>query len=121
MPKHSKRFGAVATRITTNRLYDPRDAVNLVKETSNAKFDETVEVHMLTNADPRHADQMVREVVVLPHGLGKQIRVLVFASGEAVDIARQAGADNSKSEKPSNLNLRHDFLIVRGRPVEEAA
>jgi len=93
MPKHSKRFGAVATRITTNRLYDPRDAVDLVKETSNAKFDETVEVHMFTNADPRHADQMVREVVVLPHGLGKQIRVLVFASGEAVDIARQAGAD----------------------------
>ena len=93
MPKHSKRFGTVATRITTNRLYDPRDAVDLVKETSNAKFDETVEVHMLTNADPRHADQMVREVVVLPHGLGKQIRVLVFASGEAVDIARQAGAD----------------------------
>ena len=93
MPKHSKRFGAVATRITPDRLYNPQDAVDLVKETSNAKFDETVEVHMLTNADPRHADQMVREVVVLPHGLGKQIRVLVFASGEAVDIARQAGAD----------------------------
>lgn len=93
MAKHSRRFGAVATRVDADRLYEPKDAVDLVKETSNAKFDETVEVHVLTNADPRHADQMVREVVVLPHGLGKQIRVLVFASGEAADIARQAGAD----------------------------
>jgi len=79
--------------VDANRLYDPKDAVDLVKETATAKFDETVEVHMYTNADPRHADQMVREVVVLPHGLGKQIRVLVFATGEAAEIARQAGAD----------------------------
>ena len=93
MPKHSRRFGAVASQIDPDRLYEPKEAVDLVKETSNAKFDETVEIHLLTNADPRHADQMVREVVVMPHGLGKQIRVLVFASGEAADIARQAGAD----------------------------
>ena len=93
MAKHSRRFGAVATQIDDDRLYEPKDAVDLVKETANAKFDETVEIHLFTNADPRHADQMVREVVVLPHGLGKQIRVLVFASGEAADIARQAGAD----------------------------
>ncbi len=93
MPKHSRRFSNVVTRVDANRHYDPKDAVDLVKETATAKFDETVEVHMLTNADPRHADQMVREVVVLPHGLGKQIRVLVFATGEAAEIARQAGAD----------------------------
>ena len=93
MPKHSRRFSNVVTRVDANRLYDPKDAVDLVKETATAKFDETVEVHMYTNADPRHADQMVREVVVLPHGLGKQIRVLVFATGEAAEIARQAGAD----------------------------
>ena len=93
MPKHSRRFGAAASQVDADHLYEPKDAIDLVKETSNAKFDETVEVHLLTNADPRHADQMVREVVVLPHGLGKQIRVLVFASGEAADIARQAGAD----------------------------
>ena len=64
-----------------------------MKEVSTAKFDETVEVHLRTNADPRHADQMVRGVTVLPHGLGKPVRVLVFASGDAVEIARQAGAD----------------------------
>lgn len=93
MPKHSKRFGTVATQVNADRFYEPKEAVDLVKETANAKFDETVEIHLLTNADPRHADQMVREVVVLPHGLGKQTRVLVFASGEAADIARQAGAD----------------------------
>jgi len=93
MPKHSRRFNNVVTRVDADRLYDPKDAVDLVKETATAKFDETVEVHMYTNADSRHADQMVREVVVLPHGLGKQIRVLVFATGEAAEIARQAGAD----------------------------
>ena len=93
MPKHSRRFTNVVTRVDADRLYDPKDAVDLVKETATAKFDETVEIHMYTNADPRHADQMVREVVVLPHGLGKQIRVLVFATGEAAEIARQAGAD----------------------------
>jgi len=93
MPTHSRRYGAAATQVDPDRFYQPEEAVALVKETSNAKFDETVEVHLHTNADPRHADQMVREVVVMPHGLGKQIRVLVFASGEAADIARQAGAD----------------------------
>ncbi len=93
MPKHSRRFGAAASQVDPDHFYQPEEAVDLVKQTSNAKFDETVEVHLLTNADPRHADQMVREVVVMPHGLGKQIRVLVFANGEAADIARQAGAD----------------------------
>lgn len=93
MGKHSRRFGAVADKVDPDRLYEPKDAIDLVKENATAKFDETVEIHLYTNSDPRHADQMVREVVVLPHGLGKQIRVLVFASGEAADIARQAGAD----------------------------
>ena len=93
MAKHSRRFGAVATQVDAGRLYEPKEAIDLVKETATDKFDETVEIHLYTNSDPRHADQMVREVVVLPHGLGKQIRVLVFASGEAADIARQAGAD----------------------------
>jgi large subunit ribosomal protein L1 len=64
-----------------------------MKELASTKFDETMEIHVRTSADPRHADQMVREVTVLPHGLGKQVRVLVFTSGEGADIARQAGAD----------------------------
>jgi large subunit ribosomal protein L1 len=93
MPKHSRRYSAVAERIDPDRGYQPQEAIDLLKETANAKFDETMEVHLRTSADTRHADQMVRGVAVLPHGLGKRIRVLVFASGEAADIARQAGAD----------------------------
>ena len=93
MPKHSRRYSTVAERIEPDKLYQPQEAIDLLKELANTKFDETMEIHVRTSADPRHADQMVREVTVLPHGLGKQIRVLVFTSGEGADIARQAGAD----------------------------
>jgi large subunit ribosomal protein L1 len=93
MPKNSRRYTAVAERVERERLYQPREAIELLKETPAIKFDETVEVHLRTSADPRHADQMVRGVVVLPYGLGKEVRVVVFAGGEAADIARQAGAD----------------------------
>jgi large subunit ribosomal protein L1 len=93
MPKHSRRYSAVAERVDADRTYQPREAIELLKETANTKFDETMEIHLRTTADIRHADQMVRGVAVLPRGLGKNIRVLVFASSEAADIARQAGAD----------------------------
>jgi large subunit ribosomal protein L1 len=93
MVKHSRRYSAVADRVEVGRDHQPREAIDLVKEVSTAKFDETVEIHLRTNSDPRHADQMVRGVTVLPHGLGKTVRVLVFASADAADIARQAGAD----------------------------
>ena len=93
MPKNSRRYTAVAERVERERLYQPREAIELLKETPAIKFDETVEVHLRTSADSRHADQMVRGVVVLPYGLGKEVRVVVFAGGEAADIARQAGAD----------------------------
>ena len=74
-------------------LYSPAEAVGLLKDISTAKFDETVEFHLRTNVDPRHADQMVRGVVGLPHGIGKTVRVLVFAGAEGGEIARQSGAD----------------------------
>lgn len=93
MPRHSRRYSDVAERIDPERNYQPQEAIEVLKETANTKFDETMEVHLRTSADIRHADQMVRGVAVLPHGLGKRIRVLVFANGEAADIARQAGAD----------------------------
>jgi len=93
MVKHSKRFSAVAERVDLSRVYAPEEAIELVKEISTAKFDETVEIHLRTNVDPRHADQMVRGVTVLPHGLGKQVRVLVFTGADGADVARQAGAD----------------------------
>ncbi|MEK7814419.1 MAG: 50S ribosomal protein L1 [Chloroflexota bacterium] len=93
MAKQSRRYTALAERVEADRLYQPGEAIQLLKELSTVKFDETVEVHLRTTSDPRHADQMIRGVAVLPHGLGKQVRVLVFASGEAADAARQAGAD----------------------------
>jgi large subunit ribosomal protein L1 len=91
--KHSKRYSAVADKIEEDRLYEPEQAIDLAKEVSTAKFDETVELHLRTNVDPRHADQMIRGVAAMPHGLGKTVRVLVFADSEAAEIARSAGAD----------------------------
>lgn len=93
MPKHSKRYTAVAERVDPDRQYEPEEALGLIKDLASTKFDETVELHLRTNADPRHADQMVRGVTSLPHGLGKTVRVLVFADSEAAEIARGAGAD----------------------------
>ncbi len=93
MVKRSRRYLAAKEKIDPETAYQPEEALALLRETASVKFDETVELHLRTGADTRHADQMVRGVTVLPHGLGKQTRVLVFANGEAADIARQAGAD----------------------------
>ena len=93
MVKHSKRYSAVADKVDEDQLYEPEAAIDLTKDLSTAKFDETVELHLRTNVDPRHADQMVRGVAAMPHGLGKTVRVLVFADSEAAEIARAAGAD----------------------------
>ena len=93
MSKRSRRYEDLSRDLDPSKEYTPQEAVSLLKEMANTKFDETVEVHLRTGADPRHADQLVRGVTVLPHGLGKQTRVVVFANGEAAEIARQAGAD----------------------------
>ena len=93
MAKHGKKYLAAAAKIDLNRWYTPEEAVKLVKETHFTKFDSTVEIHLRLGVDPRHADQQVRDVVVLPHGLGKTVRVLVFAQGEGAALAREAGAD----------------------------
>lgn len=93
MTKRGKKYLAAAAKIDRNRYYSPEEAVALVKETSPTNFDATVEVHIRLGVDPRHADQQVRDVVVLPHGLGKEVRVLVFAQGEGAALARQAEAD----------------------------
>ncbi len=93
MPKRSKKYLEALKQIDRTRYYSPKEAIELAKKTSYADFDETVEVHMRLGVDPRHADQQVRSVVLLPHGLGKKVRVLVFAEGEAEKIAREAGAD----------------------------
>jgi large subunit ribosomal protein L1 len=93
MHKPSRRIQELIKNVEPDKAYTPQESIPLLKEMANAKFDETVELHLRTGADPRHADQMVRGVTILPHGLGKQTRVLVFANGEAAEIARQAGAD----------------------------
>ena len=93
MAKHGKKYLAAAAKINADQLYLPADAMKLAKETSFTTFDSTIEVHLRMGLDPRQADQLVRGVVVLPNGLGKKVRVAVFAQGEAAIAARAAGAD----------------------------
>ena len=98
MPKRSRKYREALEKIDRLQLYSPEEALRLVKEVSYASFDETVETHFRLGVDPRHADQQVRGVVMLPHGLGKEVRVLVFAAGEADKIAQEAGADYVASD-----------------------
>jgi len=91
--KHGKKYTDAAKQISRATLYDTEEAVALVKKSATAKFDETVEAHIRLGVDGRHADQQVRGAVVLPHGTGKTVRVLVFAKGAKVDEALAAGAD----------------------------
>lgn len=93
MAMHGKKYLAAAEKVDREKYYGPKDAIALAKETSTVNFDATVEIHIRLGVDPRHADQQVRDVVVLPHGLGKSVRVIVFAQGEGATLARQAGAD----------------------------
>jgi large subunit ribosomal protein L1 len=93
MPKRGRKYREAAEKIDRARLYTRKEAVELLKETAVTKFDSTVELHARLGVDPRHADQQVRDVVVLPHGLGKTVRVLVFAEGEDANRALEAGAD----------------------------
>ena len=93
MVKHGKRFRSAVELIEKEKRYEPAEAIGLLKQTASSKFDETVEAHLRTGADPRHADQQLRGVAMLPKGLGKPVRVLVFAQGEALQAARDAGAD----------------------------
>ena len=93
MAKMGKKYSDNAKRIEKNRLYDPAEALALVCETSTAKFDETIELHIRLGVDSRHADQQVRGAVVLPNGTGKVAKVLVFAKGDNIDKAQAAGAD----------------------------
>ena len=93
MAERGKKYQAALEKVDRSRNYDPQEAVKLVKGCAYASFDETVELHARTSLDPRHAEQQLRGTVVLPHGLGKSQRVLVFAEGEAVRQAEEAGAD----------------------------
>ena len=105
MPKRGKRYEAAARLVDPDRLYQPAEAVELVKRAAFANFDETVEVHFKLGIDPRHADQQVRSTATLPHGTGKAVRVVVFAEGDAARVAREAGVPEE--------NVGSDELIAR--------
>jgi large subunit ribosomal protein L1 len=93
MPRHGKRYRAASEQRDKTRLYEVREALGLVKDVASAKFDETIEAAVRLSVDPRHADQIVRGTVNLPHGTGKSIRVLVIADGDKAREAEEAGAD----------------------------
>ena len=91
--KHGKKYSEAAKQIDRATLYEPAEAIALVKKTATAKFDETIELHIRTGCDGRHAEQQIRGAVVLPNGTGKTVKVLVFAKGDKVNEAEAAGAD----------------------------
>ncbi len=93
MAKRGRKYLEALQKVDRTRTYSVEEAIELAKEIHPAKFDETVEVHLRTGLDPRHAEQQVRGSTVLPHGLGKEVKVLVFAEGEAAKAAQEAGAD----------------------------
>ena len=97
--KHGKKYNEIAKLVDRTVAYEPNDAIALVKKTAIAKFDETVEVHIRTGCDGRHAEQQIRGAVVLPNGTGKTVRVLVFAKGDKLAEAEAAGADFTGGEE----------------------
>ena len=117
--KHGKKYTDSKKLIDPNKQYDPAEAIALVKQTGKAKFDETIELSVRLGVDPRHADQQVRGTVVLPHGTGKTVRVLVFAKGEKAEEAKAAGADyvgdNDLADKIKNENW-FDFDVAVATP-----
>ena len=117
--KHGKKYLEAAKAVDRATLYDPADAIALVKKAAVAKFDETIEAHIRTGCDGRHADQQIRGAVVLPHGTGKQVRVLVFAKEAKADEAKEAGAEFVGAEelipKIQNENW-FDYDVVVATP-----
>lgn len=108
--KHGKKYLEAVAKVEADRAYQPDEAAQLVKDTSFTKFDATVEAHLRLGIDPRHADQQIRTTVSLPHGTGKQVRVAVFAQGEAARAAEQAGADVVGGDDLINRIEKEDFL-----------
>lgn len=114
--KTTKRLQALQAKVDASKVYDVTSGVSLVKSLASTKFDETVEIALRLGVDPRHADQMIRGAVVLPHGTGKKIRVAVFAKGVKADEAKAAGADvvgaDDLAEDIKNGNTDFDMVIA---------
>lgn len=109
MGKHGKKYLEAKAKVDQEKLYTPEKAIELVKETSFTNFDSTIEVHMRMGLDPRQADQQLRDVVVLPNGLGKTISVLVFAQGEGAAAAKAAGADHVADDDEWIKKIQNGF------------
>jgi large subunit ribosomal protein L1 len=118
MPKHSKRFNEINSKVDATKRYEPAEAMTLVKELATAKFDETVEVHLRMGVDPRHADQQVRGVVTLPNGTGREVRILAFVGPDGQAIAEEAGADYVGADELADRVQKGwtDFDIVVATP-----
>lgn len=118
MAKHGKRYNGLREQVDRTLQYDPDEAVRLVKNLSNAKFDETIEVHMRMGVDPRYAEQQVRGVVTLPAGTGREVRILVFAGPDGQALARDAGADYVGGEELAEQIQKGwtDFDVVLATP-----
>lgn len=114
--KITKRLQTLQTKVDSQKIYDVRNAVNVIKSMASAKFDETVEIALRLGVDPRHADQMIRGAVILPHGTGKKVRVAVFAKGIKADEAKNAGADivgaEDLADEIKNGNINFDMVIA---------
>lgn len=114
--KVAKRLQALQAKIDSQKVYDVQSGVSAVKSLASTKFDETVEVALRLGVDPRHADQMIRGAVVLPHGTGKKVRVAVFARGIKADEAKSAGADvvgaDDLADEIKNGNINFDMVIA---------
>ena len=117
MVKRSRRFSSVSEKVDLEKNYSPLEAMELLKQVSTAKFDETVELHIRTNVDPRHADQMIRGVCSLPHGLGKTIRVVVFAGAEGGETKGGDAEDSKGLEEASPLTGSLDDTGLVDEPV----
>jgi len=99
MTRHGKKYQEAIKVADKSKVYSPDEAIQLAKEATYARFDETVEIHLRMGVNPRSADQQVRGVALLPHGLGRKIRMLVFAQGEAMKLAEEAGADYAGADE----------------------
>jgi large subunit ribosomal protein L1 len=110
MAKHGKRYNNAVTTQVEDKFYRPQEAFDMLKSLPAAKFDETIDVHMRLGIDPRHAEQQLRGVIVLPSGLGKTVRILVFAEGDAERIATAAGADIVGGEELITKIEKENFL-----------
>lgn len=125
MPKHSKRYLALLEKVDLDKVYSVYEAIRLVKELASAKFDETVEAAVKLGVDPRKADQMVRGSVILPHGTGKEVKVLVFTRGDEEKEALEAGADyvgfQDLIEKIQKGWLDFDYVVATPDAMRDVA